>query len=63
MTSNIKQISSPTHPISFEFGDTPKAAKVSLANPDVGVPLMQDFTLHIALAEPSKYACVCSVRV
>ncbi len=30
MTSNIKSVSSPTHPIDFEFGDSPKQANVKL---------------------------------
>lgn len=30
MSSNIRSISSPTHPITFEFGDNPKKAKAGI---------------------------------
>ncbi len=30
MTSNIKSINSPTHPIQFEFGDSPQQANIKL---------------------------------
>ncbi len=53
MTSNIKSISSPTHPIQFEFGDSPAKAAVSLANEE-GAPLGKDFDLFVTLATPSK---------
>ena len=56
MTSKIKSISSPSHPIEFNSGDTPNSASVSLANQDdVGVPLLKDFEMRIALANPDKY--------
>lgn len=32
MTSNIKSIASPSHPINFEFGDSPKKATVKLSS-------------------------------
>ena len=54
MTSKMKSVSSPSHPIQYEAGDTPTQAKVVLAKEDVGVPLVTDFELHIALAEPNK---------
>ncbi len=56
MTSRIKGVSSPSHPIQIEFGDTPLSAKILLANDDVGVPLTQNFELNIALSEPNTYA-------
>ncbi len=54
MTSNIKSVSSPTHPIQFEFSDTPQKASVSLAQNDDGTPLGKDFELLVSLAEPNK---------
>eukprot|EP00026_Physarum_polycephalum_P002556 Phypoly_transcript_02563.p1 GENE.Phypoly_transcript_02563~~Phypoly_transcript_02563.p1 ORF type:complete len:905 (+),score=178.71 Phypoly_transcript_02563:1-2715(+) len=54
MTSKIKSVSSPSHPIQYEAGDKPTQAKVTLANEDVGVPLVKNFELNIALAEPNK---------
>lgn len=51
MTSNIKSVASPSHPIQFEFGESPKSAKVSLSNPD-GTPLVKDFELLVSLADP-----------
>eukprot|EP01118_Nematostelium_gracile_P006839 TRINITY_DN2208_c0_g1_i1.p1 TRINITY_DN2208_c0_g1~~TRINITY_DN2208_c0_g1_i1.p1 ORF type:complete len:913 (-),score=285.21 TRINITY_DN2208_c0_g1_i1:11-2749(-) len=56
MTSNIKSISSPSHPIKFEFGDSLQQANVSLSNDD-GTPLVNDFVLQVALAKPHE-ACV-----
>jgi hypothetical protein len=64
MTSNIKSISSPTHPIAFEFGDSPKQvafylamlilqAVVRLANEE-GVPLGKDFEMMVVLAKPDE---------
>jgi uncharacterized protein YegL len=55
MTSFIKSVSSPSHPISFEFGDDPQHAHVKLANED-GTPLVKDFELAISLAKPHEYA-------
>ncbi len=54
MTSFIKSVSSPSHPISFEFGDDPNHAHVKLANED-GTPLVKDFELAITLAKPHEY--------
>jgi poly [ADP-ribose] polymerase len=54
MSSNIKSISSPTHPIQFEFGDTPSKAAVSLAHNEEGVPLGKDFELLVYLEQPNK---------
>eukprot|EP01114_Cavostelium_apophysatum_P024203 TRINITY_DN940_c0_g1_i3.p1 TRINITY_DN940_c0_g1~~TRINITY_DN940_c0_g1_i3.p1 ORF type:complete len:876 (-),score=276.34 TRINITY_DN940_c0_g1_i3:53-2680(-) len=51
MTSNIKSISSQTHPITFEFGDKPSHATVTLSNP---TPDDKDFELAVKLAEPHK---------
>jgi uncharacterized protein YegL len=53
MSSNIKSVSSPTHPVQFEFGNTPNKAKVQLANSD-GTPLVKDLELQVTLAEPHK---------
>eukprot|EP01119_Soliformovum_irregulare_P016300 TRINITY_DN4699_c0_g1_i2.p1 TRINITY_DN4699_c0_g1~~TRINITY_DN4699_c0_g1_i2.p1 ORF type:complete len:850 (+),score=284.73 TRINITY_DN4699_c0_g1_i2:75-2624(+) len=53
MTSNIKSISSPSHPISFEFGDSPQDATVIFSNPD-GTPLIHDFVLQTTLAQVHK---------
>ena len=54
MTSKIKGAASPTHPIEYEAGDTVNQARITLANGDVGVPLVKNFELNIALAEPNK---------
>ena len=42
MTSNIKKVSSPSHPIDFEFGETPAEARVVLGGGE-GEPLKKDF--------------------
>ena len=39
MTSNIKSVSSPSHPIDFEFGDSPKSANVKLIINEVRITL------------------------
>ena len=55
MTSNIKSVSSPSHPIQFEFSDDgPQKAKVTLAQNEEGVPLGKDFELLVALAQATK---------
>ena len=45
MSSNIKKISSPSHPIEFEFGETPTEARITLANGE-GEPLKKDFEVE-----------------
>jgi hypothetical protein len=55
MTSKIKSVSSPSHPIQYEAGDTPMQARIVLVKEDVGTPLVKNFELNIALAEPNKY--------
>lgn len=54
MTSNIKSISSPSHPINFEFGDSPKTATVQLIINESGSPLLKDFTVTTALFDPHQ---------
>jgi hypothetical protein len=54
MTSNIRSIASLTHPIKFEFSDTPSKAQVTLAQQDEGVPLGKDFELLLTLSQPNK---------
>eukprot|EP01116_Phalansterium_solitarium_P016045 TRINITY_DN3631_c0_g1_i2.p1 TRINITY_DN3631_c0_g1~~TRINITY_DN3631_c0_g1_i2.p1 ORF type:complete len:453 (+),score=131.21 TRINITY_DN3631_c0_g1_i2:115-1359(+) len=53
MTSDIKSVASPSHPIAFEFGDSHKNATATLANPD-GTPLVNDFVLTVALDKPHQ---------
>jgi hypothetical protein len=53
MSSDIKSVSSPTHPIHFEFGNRPNKAKVQFANAD-GTPLVKDLELQVTLADPHK---------
>lgn len=48
MASNIKSISSSSHPISFEFGNSPKEAKVNLNS---GSAPHKDFLLNIKVEE------------
>ena len=52
MTSNIKQLSSPSHPIAFEFGDEPTQATVTLSS-DAKIPAT-DFVLLTKLAKPHQ---------
>lgn len=54
MTSNIKQLSSPSHPISFEFGDEPTQATVTLG--DTTKTQAQDLVVLTKLAKPHEYA-------
>ena len=55
MTSNIKSVSSPSHPIQFEFSDEgPQKATVTLAQNEEGAPLGKDFELLVALAQATK---------
>ena len=55
MTSNIRSISSVTHPIQFEFSESgPSKATVTLSQQDDGVPLGKDFELLLSLAQPNK---------
>lgn len=54
MTSNIKSISSPSHPINFEFGDSPKQATVTLIISESGAPLLKDFVVTTALFDPHQ---------
>ncbi len=51
MSSGIKSVSSPSHPISFEFGRTPQQANIRLAKED-GTPLIHDFELIVSLHDP-----------
>ncbi len=55
MKSNIKSVTSPSHPIAFEFGDQPNTATVTLALED-GIPLVKDFQIAVALAQPHEYS-------
>jgi hypothetical protein len=55
MSSNIKSVSSPSHPIKFEFGDSPAKAAVELAQNEDGVPLGKDFEILVSLAQPNKF--------
>jgi hypothetical protein len=52
MTSNIRSLSSPSHPISFEFGDEPTKALVKLGAE--GELLQKDFVLNVKLAKPHE---------
>ncbi|ELR24559.1 von Willebrand factor type A domain containing protein [Acanthamoeba castellanii str. Neff] len=52
MTSNIKQLSSPSHPISFEFGDEPTQATVTLG--DTTKTQAQDLVVLTKLAKPHE---------
>lgn len=52
MTSPIKSISSPTHPIEFEFGDTPNQAKITIN--DKYELMLKDFELLAKLAKPHE---------
>jgi hypothetical protein len=57
MTSAIKSIASPSHPIEFEFGDSTTRAKVtSISGSDL---LQKDFELLIKLAAPHEYDFNC----
>lgn len=53
MTSNIRSLSSPSHPISFEFGEEPTQAQVLLGAE--GATLQKDFVLNVKLAKPHEY--------
>ena len=53
MTSNIRSLSSPSHPISFEFGEEPTQAQVLLGAE--GATLQKDFILNVKLAKPHEY--------
>lgn len=50
MTSNIKSVTSPSHPVSFEFGDIPSQATVTMNNSNID----KDFQLTIKLAKPHE---------
>jgi len=52
-TSMIKSIASPTHPISFEFGDEPTQATVKFAE-GADQKLDKDFSLLIKLFKPNE---------
>jgi hypothetical protein len=52
MTSNIKTVSSSSHPISFEFGEEPTQGVVTL-QPSPGQPA-GDFVLLVKLAKPHQ---------
>ena len=55
MTSNIRRVSSPSHPITFEFGEEPNQATVSLSQ-EYDISLAKDFEMSIVLAQPHQYA-------
>jgi hypothetical protein len=55
MTSNIRTVSSPSHPITFEFGDEPTQGVVTMQPSPAGTPPV-DFVLLTKLATPHQYS-------
>jgi hypothetical protein len=56
MTSKIKSVSSPSHPITFHAGESENTAGITLANQEnIGVPLVKNFEMQIALSNPDRY--------
>lgn len=53
MTSNIRTVSSPSHPITFEFGDEPTQGVVTMQPSPAGTPPV-DFVLLTKLATPHQ---------
>lgn len=53
MTSNIRSLSSPSHPISFEFGEEPTQATVTLTD-DAQASAPKDFVVLTKLAKPHE---------
>eukprot|EP01090_Pellita_catalonica_P012425 TRINITY_DN2697_c0_g1_i1.p1 TRINITY_DN2697_c0_g1~~TRINITY_DN2697_c0_g1_i1.p1 ORF type:complete len:872 (-),score=214.61 TRINITY_DN2697_c0_g1_i1:89-2704(-) len=51
MSSNIRSLSSPSHPISFEFGEEPNQATVTLSN-ESGENGCKEFLLNTKLSKP-----------
>jgi hypothetical protein len=57
MTSNIRSMSSPSHPIAFEFGEEPNQATVTLASGgDSGSQAAKDLVVLTKLAKPHEYS-------
>ncbi len=54
MTSNVRALSSPSHPIEFLLGDVPSQASVQLRLPEPGLPLTRNLELLATLAAPSQ---------
>lgn len=61
MTSNIRSLSSPSHPISFEFGEEPTKAQVALG--DSSEVVTKDFVLNVKLAQPHQYVVYISLSL
>lgn len=53
MSSGIKSVSSPSHPIAFEFGSSNTDATVTFS-PEGGQPLTKDLTLLVSLFDSNK---------
>lgn len=51
MSSNIKSISSTSHPIGFEFGDSPKEATVTFSADKIP---NKDFVLNVKVSDLSQ---------
>lgn len=54
MTSNIRSVSSPSHPISFEFGDQPTKATVTINSESAQATAANDFVILAKLAQPHQ---------
>lgn len=55
MTSNIKSLSSPSHPISFEFGEEPSQATVTMSDDSPQASQAKDLVVLTKLAKPHQY--------
>jgi hypothetical protein len=55
MTSNIRSLSSPSHPITFEFGEEPNQATVTLSD-SAQAQAAKDLIVLTKLAKPHQYA-------
>lgn len=55
MTSNIRSLSSPSHPITFEFGEEPNQATVTLSSESPQASAAKDFIIYTKLAQPHQY--------